>query len=164
MDPEDKKYSYNRFQSKGQRVGQAALDLMAHANGKITVEEILTDMGLEGGLRKSILDEFERTRGHYPDKYYILTVTKHELAQFGLVNVFKNAARAFVLPLDMQEVMNCHRNATKAFYSVDSKNEDIRLLWSLPTYDECISVLKCPQIYDEDLVKSIRECMRFTLE
>lgn len=158
MDEKENKYSYNRFDSHGQRVGQAALDLMKNATGRHTVEEILFDMGLENGLRKSILDEFERTRGHYPDKYYILTLTKHELGQFGMVNVFKNAARSFVYPLDMQEVMNAHRNATKALYSVDSKNEDIRLLWSLPTYEECISILKNPAIYDADLVRSVEEC------
>lgn len=158
MAEKDKKYSYDRFDSHGQRVGQAALDLAKNATGRHTIEEILFDMGLENGLRQCIIDEYERTRGHYPDKYFILTLTKHELGQFGIVNVFKNSARSFVLPLDMQEVMNAHRNATKNCYTVDNKHEDIRLLWTLPSYDECISVLKNPQIYDPILVGSVEEC------
>ena len=158
MDAKDKKYSYERFGSNAKRVGQASIDLMSQAQGHISVEDILYDMGLEQGLKKSILDEFQRTRGHYPEKYYILSLTKHELGQFGVNNVLKHSARSFVLPLDMQEVMNAHRNAMKNFFSVYSKTEDIRLVWSLPSYEECISILKNPAIYDADLVGFVEEC------
>lgn len=160
MDPKDKKYSYDRFDSKGMRAGQAALDLMKDLPNNLTVEDVLIGMKLGDGYRKTILDEFERTRGHYPNKYYILTITKQALHYVGIQNAYENSARSFVLPLSKKSVMEAHPNAMKNFYSVDAKHEDIQLLWSLPSYGESLSVLKNPEIYDPKLVENIIDCFK----
>ncbi len=160
MNSDDKRYSYDRFDSHGKRVGQACLDLLKAAPSVVTVEDALIEMGLEQGLRQTILDEFERTRGHYPDKYYILSITKHELAQFGLTNCFKTSVRSFVHPFTKEDVMCAHPNAHKTLYSVDAKHEEIRLVWSIPGYEECKSIMKNPSIYDPQLVQDVKDVMR----
>lgn len=160
MKASDNRYSYDRFDTHGVRVGQACLDLLKDAPKLVTVEDALVGMGLEKGLVKTILDEFERTRGYYPDKYYILSLIKHELGQFGITNCFKTSVRSFVNALHKIDVMNAHPNATKTLYSVDSKNEDIRVVWTLPSYEECKSILKAPNLYDPELVSHVKEVMK----
>ncbi len=149
------KYSYDRFGAKGARVGQAVLDL--YDNHQSTVEEVLYDMELGDGYRQTILDEFTRSKGHYPDKYFILSLTKHALGEMGVNNAFKTSARSFVLPLKKGNVMNTHPNCMKVFYSVEASTEDIRLAWCLPGWEECKSILKNPNLYDPDLVGWIKE-------
>ena len=160
MEASDKRYSYDRFGTHGVRVGQAALDLLEKAPKIVTVEDALKDMGLEEGIRKTILDEFTRSRRHYPNKYFILSIIKHELAQFGMTNCFKTSVRSFVNPLNKIDVMMAHPNATKSPFSVDAKNEDIRLVWSLPSYEECKSILKAPNLYDPTLVEHVKEVVK----
>ena len=151
----EKDYSYNRFGSKGARVGQAVLDL--EDNYQHTVEEVLYDMELGKGYQQTILDEFSRSKGHYPDKYFILSLTKHAMPEMGVNTAFKNSARSFVLPLKKRDVMNAHPNCMKVFYSVDAKTEDIRVIWCIPGWEECKSILKNPSLYDRDLVEWIKE-------
>ncbi len=151
----DKDYSYNRFGSRGQRVGQAIIDLAD--NNQHTVEEVLDDMGLGEGYRQTILDEFTRSRGYYPDKYFILTLTTHALPGMGITKAYKNSARSFVLPLNKRDVMIMHPNCTKVCYSVDTPTEDIREIWTLPGWQECKNVLKNPFLYDPNLVMAVKE-------
>lgn len=151
----DKDYSYNRFGSKAVRVGQAVLDLYDdHPN---TVEEVLDDMGLGEGCRQTILDEFTRSRGHYPDKYFILSIFNKALVEMGIDKVYKTSVRSFVLPLDKTNVMNSHPHCVKTLYSVDALTEDIRPIWSIPGWEECKSILKYPKLYDPELVASVKE-------
>jgi hypothetical protein len=151
------KYSYDRFGSQGQRVGQAVLDL--YDNHQSTVEEVLYDMELGEGYRQTILDEFTRSKGHYPDKYFILSLTKHALGEMGVNTVYKTSARSFVYPLKKEDVLNVHPNCMKVLYSVDATTEDIRLAWCVPGWEECKSILKQPKLYDPNLVKWVKEAL-----
>jgi hypothetical protein len=48
-------------------------------------------------------------------------------------------------------------NDTKSLYEVDPKNGVVKLLWTVPGWEDCKTIKKNPDLYDRDLVKWVEE-------
>ena len=48
-------------------------------------------------------------------------------------------------------------NDAKTLYEVDTKNGVIKLLWTVPGWEDCKTIKKNPGQYDQDLVKWVKE-------
>lgn len=150
----EEKYSYQRFGSEGKRVGQAALDIISSEQPETTVEEILEEFG------KDYLEDIQKcadeNKSKFDGKFFIFSLLNKDLGQFGLSNVVRHwKIPRYTAPNPMQ-MMADYQNHTKTLFEVDPKKGEINLLWTLPSYEECKSVLKNSELYDPELVKWIR--------
>lgn len=147
----DKKYSYDRFDTKGARAGQAVYDILSKDQPDYTVEEILEEMGK--GIASYIQEEAERGCKKFDGTFYILHLFKKSMGEMNVANAMVQSARSFQTQFNIQEVMQSHPNSAKTLYEVDKKNGLIKLLWTVPGWEDCKSIKKNPGIYDPDLVK-----------
>jgi len=151
------RYSYNRFGSKGQRVGQAALDMMQKDHPNMTVEELME------GLSEKFLVDFEKCvqdgMKKYEGKFHVFVLTKKDLGQFGVSNVVRNFFINRETAPEAAQMMIDYPSQTKTLYEIDPAKGDFQIKWTLPGYEECKSIAKNPQIYDPQLVKWIGETL-----
>lgn len=149
----NKKYSYDRFGSKGVRVGQAVADILSQEQPEYTVEDILDQFGKDYlNMIRKLADD---SKNLYESPYFILSLLKKDLGQFEINNVLKHSARPFQLKPSAKAVADAHPGSTKTLFEVDARTGEINLVWTFPSYQECVSVLKNPNLYDQDLVKYI---------
>lgn len=154
---EEKKYNYERFGTKGVRVGQAALDILSTDQPTYTAEDILDSLGSDWlNLIRDLADESSK---EYGPKFYILSLLKKDLGQFGYDNVLKHSARPFKTSKSIKDVMNAHPNATKTLFEINSKTGDINLLWTVPGWQDCKALLKTPDSFDPNLVRWVKEAV-----
>ena len=154
----EKEYSYERFDTKGTRVGQAVHDIISQENPDYTVEEILEEMGK--GVVNYIQEAAEKGCKEYDSNFYILHLFKKELSAFGVENAMLQKAMCFPnRKWEPHEVMEMHPTPTKSLYHVEKKNGTITLMWTVPGWEDCKSIMKNPKIYDPDLVKWIKSCV-----
>lgn len=149
------KYSYNRFGSKGQRVGQAVHDIISKEQPNYTVEEILE------GMNQKFIQEFELCLENgmkkYDGPFHIFVLQKKELAQWNVSNVVRNFFINRLTAPDAEDMMAAYPHFTKLLYLIDPIRCELTVEWCIPGYEECISILKNPSLYDKDLVGWIRK-------
>ena len=147
------KYDYNRFGSKGQRVGQAVVDILSQEQPEQTVEDILENYGHQ--YAKEINDCIEENKHKYTSPFYVFVLTNKEP---WAVNIVRNWFIARQTPPHATQMMAAYPHHTKTLYIVNANRGDIKLVWTLPGYGECISILKTPLTFNEKLVKDIVKC------
>lgn len=147
------KYDYNRFNSKGQRVGQAVVDILSKPQSPQTVEETLNSAGED--FAREMESCIESNKDRYKSPFYIFVLTKKEP---WAVNLVRNWLVPRQTPPHAFKAMEEYSNFTKTLYIVDAKKGNVKLLWTLPSFDECYTVAKSPQSFDPELVKWIGEC------
>lgn len=159
-----KRYSYERFGSKGQRVGQAVYDILSEDQPEQSVEETLCELGRD--FLNIIRDLAERSKDLYKSPYFILSLLKKDLGQFGVANVVKHCARPFQdeNTVKIKNVFEAHPGSTKTLFKVNANRGTIDLIWTIPGYEECKSIMKNPESYDSELVKWIEQCFTGTLD
>lgn len=152
------KYSYDRFGSKGSRVGQAVVDILSNEQPNYTAEEILDEMGK--GVIKYLEEAVEEGCRKYQKPFFILHLLKKELSMMGVSNALLQKATCFAhRNWSPQEVMAAHPHATKTLYFVDPKAGHMVLEWTVPGIEDCHSVLKNPKTYDPKLVQWVQEAV-----
>lgn len=151
-------YSYDRFGSKGSRVGQAVVDILSKPQPVYSAEEILDEMGK--GIMSYIFDAVEKGVEKYKSKFYLLHLFNKTLGQFNVDNVVVQKAMAFKdRKWTPKEVMDAHPNPCKTLYEVDPQGGLVKMCWTLPAYQDCKSIMKNPALYDADLIKWIGEAL-----
>lgn len=152
------KYSYDRFGSKGSRVGQAVHDILSNKPSQYSAEEILEEMGK--GIVNYLMEAVEKGSKEYKKKFYILHLFKKDLTAMSIDNAMLQKATCFPhRKWKPCEVMEMHPNSTKSLYECDPKNGTLTLLWTVPGWEDCRSILKNPKIYDKDLVNWVKEAV-----
>lgn len=152
----ERQYSYDRFGKKGARVGKAVYDILNQEQPDYSAEEILEEMGK--GIVSYIQDAAEKGCKEYKTNFYILHIFKKHLTEHGVQNTMLQKAMCFK---DRQwtprEVMEAHPHSAKTLYLVDKINGMIKLLWTVPGWEDCKSIKKNPDLYDGDLVAWVTE-------
>lgn len=153
---EEKKYTYDRFGSKGVRVGQAVHDILSKEQPNISAEEMLEEMGK--GVVKYIQDAAEEGYNKFEGNFYIIHIFRKTLGNLDVPNAMSQKAVGFVKgPVEPKFYMEVLPSAAKTLYEVDRKNGVIKLCWTVPGWEDCISIKKNPDLYDPDLVKWVKE-------
>lgn len=149
----DSKYNYNRFGSKGSRVGQAVTDILSKEQPVYTVGEMLEGIGpkFAAELEKTINDNL----GKYKSPFYVLALTKKEFWADNVVRNWFIARQTAPYALDM---MINYPHHTKTLYVINGDRGDLKVAWSLPGYEDCKSILKTPDSYNPELVGWIKDC------
>jgi len=152
-------YSYNRFGSKGARVGQAVIDIMSTAQPEQTVGDVLDSAAVD--FVKAMEDCIEKHKSKYENPFYILVLTKKE---FFANNVVRNYLIPRQTPPHAFDMVEQYGNATKTLYMVDSHAGLLKTLWSIPGFSECIDIARSPSSFDEELVKWVEACFSRKLD
>jgi hypothetical protein len=53
---------------------------------------------------------------------------------------------------------------TKTLYIVDSSKGNVKTIWSLPSFQDCITIARHPLTYDPELVKWVENCFSLKME
>jgi hypothetical protein len=128
---------------------------MSKEQPSMTVEDILEGEGLGRDYLEMIRKEAERGKREFDGKFYILSLFTKGLGEMGISNVLKHSCRSFKKKFTLNEVMGSHPNPVKNMFEVDPQIGEIKLLWTLPAYQDCKSIRKNPNIYDAELVKCV---------
>lgn len=158
MPKEKSKYDYDRFGKKGKRVGQAVVDILSKEQAPQTAEETLDALGPD--FVKDLLQCAEDNQPKYGELFYILVLTKKEM---WAANVVRNFFIARQTPPHALDLIKEYSNFTKTLYKV-SVHEGVSIVWSIPGHQECLSIMKTPQSFDESLVKWITEAYQGNLD
>ena len=160
LDPNSKRYNYERNSVKGKRVGQAVSDILANAPSvAMTAGDVMeayqhkfvTEM--ENCIKEN-LDKFN-------DPFYILVLTKKEFWADNVVRNWFIARQTAPKTIDMITVYAHH---TKTLYRIHKYSADVDIVWSLPGFEEMKTVLKNPETYDPKLVKWISDALAGNLD
>ena len=136
------------------RVGQAVHDIISQEQPQYTVEDILNEYGKDHLNRIRDVAE-EAVSKQYISPFYILSLLKKTLSQFNVNNALVESNRPFNLKPQIKSVAEAHPGSTKTLYKADKETGEISLVWTIPSYQECISILKSPGTYDPELVKYV---------
>jgi hypothetical protein len=156
---ENSKYSYNRFGSKGARVGQAIVDILSTAQPEQTVGDVLDSAAVD--FVKEMEDCIQKHKDRYTSPFYILVLTKKE---FYANNLVRNYLIPRQTPPYAFEMMEQFSNYTKTLYIVDAHAGHLKTLWSLPAFSECIDIARAPGNFDDELVKWVEACFNRKLD
>lgn len=152
----DKDYSYNRFGTKGSRVGQAVHDILSQEQPEYTAEEMLDEMGK--GIMNYIQEAAETGYKEFKGDFYIVHFFKKTLTQHDIQNAMSQKAVCFQKgPLEPAWYMQEKPNDAKTLYEVDAKNGVIKLVWTVPGWEDCKTIKKSPDLYDRDLVSWVKD-------
>ena len=158
METIDNKYINDTFGRQGKRVGQAVHDILSKDQPSYTVEDILSEYG------KDYCIEFENTieanKKKYTSPFYIFVLTKKE---FYANNVVRNWFIARQTPPHASDMMKQYPNHTKTLYIVDYTKGRVRVVWTIPGYEECKSIMNQPDKYDEQLCEWVLDCFGHNL-
>lgn len=159
MEASDPRYDYNRFGSAGKRVGQAVVDILSKEQPSYTVGDVLDGYATKFAqeLEKCIEDNKDKYRG----AFYVLVMTHKEM---WADNVVRNWFIARQTPPYAMDMMQSYPHRTKTLYMVDPKKGHITIIWSIPGFEECKSILKNKETYDPQLVKWIVDCFNGDLD
>jgi len=158
-DEEVDKYDYKRFGCSAKRVGQAVADIIKKDNPTQTVGETLE--ALSDDYAKAIEQCIEANREKLKSPFYIFVLTKKE---FWAENVVRNWFVARQTPPYAFQTMEEYPHHTKTLYLVDAQKGKIKLVWSLPGFEDCITVAKNPHLYSPELVRWIEKCFTKQLD
>jgi hypothetical protein len=156
---ESKKYDYNQLGTKGSRVGQAVLDIMSKPQAEQTCEDTMDAFGPD--YVKQIEDAIDANKHKYKTEFYIFVLTKKE---FWATNVVRNWIVARQSAPYAFEMMEQYPNHTKTLYLVDAQKGKIAVAWSLPGFDDCITIARSPDSFNQQLVRWVEQCFSRRLD
>lgn len=148
---EDSKYDYNRFGSKGKRVGQAVVDILSRDNNPtITAGEIAEDRA--GEYRDELEKAIASGAKMYGNPFYVLVFTHKEA---WAANVVRNWFIPRQTAPKALELFQKYPHYMKTLYVVDEQRGNIKICWSIPGVEEMKSIMKSPRTFDPQLLKWI---------
>lgn len=159
MGKEKDKYHYDRFGKKGKRVGQAVVDILSKEQKSQTVQETIDAYAPQ--FLKELESAIEEGKRKYKSPYYVLVLSHKEM---WAVNMMRNWFIPRQTPPYALDLLGQYPNHMKTLYMADADKGIVTLLWTIPGYQDCISILKNPLAYDQQLVKWIEECFNKELE
>lgn len=153
------KYDYARFGSKGKRVGQAVIDLASSQQPIQTVGDTLDSFGAD--FAKQMEECINDNQKKYKNPFYIFVLSKKE---FWANNVIRNWFIARQTAPHAFQTMEEYSNYTKTLYIVDASKGNVKVIWSLPSFQDCISIARKPTDFDPELVKWVEMCFNRKLD
>nr|CAB4126342.1 hypothetical protein UFOVP88_14 [uncultured Caudovirales phage] len=150
------KYAFNKYGSKGFRVGQAVSDILSHDQPSQTVEDTIDafkndyEKAFHEAVEKGIEQGFK-----FPFYIYVL---QHKM--FWADNVIRHWFVSRQTPTSPYKEMveNPHHN--KILYKVDPDFDLIEIVWNIPGKEDCETIMRDPLMYAPELVQWITEALQ----
>lgn len=155
MTDSDNKYDYDRFGSKGKRVGQAVADILSKDQPTYSAEDIIEGYkekfeksfheAVEGGIKQGL---------KYPFYIYVM---QHK--EFWADNVVRNWFIPRQTPPHALDMIEKYPHHNKILYMVNPESNQIKICWNIPGYEDCKSILKNPAGLSSEMIKWIKDAM-----
>lgn len=159
MDAKDKRYSYDRFNMKGSRVGQAVYDILAAKEETTTVEEIIDEYAHK--FVQELEDTIKSNEAKFQKTFYVFVLSNKEM---WALNVVRNWFVARATAPDALDMVGQYPNHSKILYEVDKESNKVSLKWTIPGIQDCISIMNKPALYDPQLCRWIDDCFKGKLK
>jgi hypothetical protein len=102
-------------------------------------------------------DKVRECASEYKNKlkspFWIYSIFGKALGYAAVDNAVIHLCRPFSWKVSMENAMKNHPHYSKSLWEVNKEKGEISLVWNLPDFEACKSILKNPKIYDENLVK-----------
>jgi hypothetical protein len=146
----------DQFKKKTSQVGKAVYEILSQKRPEVTTGEVLTESA------KRYVEEMEATInsgiGRYELPFYIVVLTKKEP---WALNVMRNWFIARQTEPSSVTLEQDYPNHQQTVYRFHNRGEPpIDILWSLPTPQDCQTVLDNPCLYHPQLLNWIVEHKR----
>ena len=149
----------SKAKKHGSKVGEEVLKIHAQAHQEsVTVEEILQE------YQYKYLEDMERAvkdgASRYEDPFYVVVMHKKEpWSELVLRNWFI-PRQTQPLPQDMRLD---YPNHSHTVYEVNCAKGKLEVLWSLPTAQDCVTIMANQHLYDPQLISWIKQLSQGTL-
>lgn len=153
MSDDTSKYDYKRFGCDAKRVGQAVVDILAKDNNPlITTGEIIESSAhkYREDLEKAIEDGSKK----YTNPFFVIVFTHKE---FWAENVVRNWFIPRQTAPFASDIVRDYPNHMKTLYMVDADRGNIKICWSLPGFQDMLSIKNTPLAYHPELVKWVND-------
>ena len=139
------------------KVGKAVYDINSKPQGVQTVEETIEAM--TGKYFEKLMEAVEEgcRAKNYPDVFYVLIERKKETLAGNASNVLKHKYITAPFKPRSQLLRQECPNSDFDLYEADKSKCEITHIWTLPCYQDSVSILKNKQVYDPQLVKWIED-------
>lgn len=139
------------------KVGQAVYDIISKAQASQTVEETIDAM--TGIYFKKIREAVEEgcSAPNYPEIFYVLIERKKETLAGNASNVLKHKYMTVPFKPKPRILREECPNSDFDLYEADKNKCEITHIWTLPCYQDSVTILKNKHIYDPQLVKWIED-------
>lgn len=139
------------------KVGKAVYDIISKPQGVQTVEETIEAM--TGKYFEKLMEAVEEgcRAKNYPDVFYVLIERKKETLAGNASNVLKHKYITAPFKPRSQLLRQECPNSDFDLYEADKSKCEITHIWTLPCYQDSVSILKNKQVYDPQLVKWIED-------
>lgn len=159
MDPKDKRYTYDRFNMKGARAGQAVYDILSSKPETTTVEEILDEYAHK--FVEELEDTIKSNEKKYEKEFHVFVLSNKEM---WATNVVRNWFIARATAPDALEMVAAYPNHSKILYHVNKETSELTLKWTIPGIQDCVSIMNSAHLYDPQLCKWIDDCFKGRLK
>ena len=146
------------------KVGQAVYDIMSKAQSTQTVEETIEAMTAK--YYEKLIEAVEKgcLEKNYPSTFYVVVERKKETLAGQASNVLKHKYITSPFKPKSKTLREECPNSDFDLYEADKQKGSITLLYTLPTYQDSVTVLKNKQLYDPQYVDWIEAYNRGDLD
>ena len=154
----NKKTNYQLISSRDQlnkspsKVGQAVYDILCKPQEMQEVGETLEAMTPR--YYEELLSTVDNNKDKYDPPFYILVLRKKEGWAVNVLRQWFIARQTKPSPWLIRED---YPNYDQDVWLVNTKDEEVRLLWTLPTHQDALTILKNKHLYHSDIVKWIQD-------
>lgn len=164
MDPL-KKFENNLITSKDKlktdsaQVGKAVYDILQKNHNSVEVQEIINE------YEKKYAQEIEKAINDHVNvfdpPFYIVVLSKKEP---WALNVMRNWFITRQTRPTTKYLRHEYPNYMSTVYSFDKRNQQLKILWSLPIKQDAAVIMKNRHLYDPQLVQWIDDCNKGLLD
>lgn len=139
------------------KVGQAVYDIMSKSQSVQTVEETIEAM--TGKYYEKLMAAVEEgcQAKNYPPVFYVLVERKKETLAGNAHNVLSQRFFTFPFRPKARVAREEKPNSDFDLYEINRPKSCIDYLWTIPTYQDSVTVLKNKHLYDPFYVKMIED-------
>jgi len=135
------------------KAGQAAFDILSKEQPPMETQEVIDEY--KDDYLKSMVETLETNVNRYEPPFYVVVLSKKEP---WAVNVMRNWFVARQTRPTTTYLRHEYPNHMNTVYSYDKRSSELKILWSLPTWQDSLVVLANPHLYDPTLVQWIHDC------
>lgn len=149
--------SRDKLKKNPSKVGQAVYDIMSKPQYDQTVEETIEAM--TGKYYEKLMAAVDEgcTAKNYPNVFWVLVERKKETLMGNAQNVLSQ--RFFTFPFRPKAKIAREERPNSDFdlYEVNKDSSSIDYIWTIPTYQDSVTILKNKHLYDPQYVKWIED-------
>lgn len=151
------KVSKDQINKNPSEIGRAVMDVLSRKSYIQTVEETIEAMTPKYLEKLKEAAEMGFNAKNYPEEFYVLVERRKETLMGNVSNVLSHKYLTCPFKPRSKLLREERPNSDFDLYKVDKSKGEITHVWTLPCYQDSVSILKNKHIYDPKLVGWIED-------